>query len=88
MRTNLPIVSLALAVEVREDRNRHGLLRQPLLLETALEVADRVHLAKVYSDINKGLGDLGGQARDDHDRAEEPRIRLSWITRTTLEVIC
>src|SRR5207247_5518562 len=29
------------------------------LFDAALEVADRVHLAQVHPDINKGLGDLG-----------------------------
>src|SRR5437867_4981123 len=42
------------------------------LFDTALEIADRIHLPQVYPDINKGLGDFGRQTRHDHDRAEKP----------------
>src|SRR5262245_54030921 len=60
---------------------RHGLLHQddlvaqePLgFLDTALQIAHRVHLPEVYSNINKRLGDLGGQAGHDHGRAEQAR---------------
>src|SRR5947209_9720402 len=48
--------------------------QQPLgLFDAALEVADRVHLPQVHSDVNKGLGDLGRQTGDDNGRAEQPR---------------
>src|SRR5438132_8105417 len=48
--------------------------QQPLgLLDAALEVAHGVHLPQVHADVHERLGDLGRQAGDDHDRAEEPR---------------
>src|SRR5262249_1341677 len=54
---------------------RHDLVAQePLgLFDTALEVADGVHLAEVDADVDERLGDLGRQAGDDDDRAQEAR---------------
>src|SRR5215217_2733775 len=42
------------------------------LFDAALEVADSVHLAKVDPDGHQGLGDLGGQAGEDHAGPHQP----------------
>src|SRR3954470_21530055 len=47
---------------------------QPLsLLDAALEVADRIDLREVHADGHQRLGDVGGEAGDDHARAHETR---------------
>src|SRR5574337_1943575 len=43
------------------------------LLDTALQVADGVHLGKVQPDLDQGQSDLRGQAGDDHARTHQPR---------------
>lgn len=43
------------------------------LFDTALQVADGPHLAQVDTDGHQRLGDLRGQAGDDHLGAHQPR---------------
>src|SRR4029450_12473758 len=72
-------------VRRRRLLHRHDLVAQePLgLFDTALEVADGVHLAEVDTDVDECLGDLGRQAGDDDDRPEEARglDRLDQVVR-------
>src|SRR4029450_6984210 len=72
-------------VRRRRLLHRHDLVAQePLgLFDTALEVADGVHLAEVDADVDERLGDLGRQAGDDDDRPEEARglDRLHQVVR-------
>src|SRR5829696_3683893 len=63
---------LAVFDGVRPERDR--VAQDPLgLLDAALEVADRVDLAELDAERDEGLGDLGGEARDDHVRAHQAR---------------
>ena len=41
------------------------------LFDTALEIADGVHLAQVHPDVDERLGDLGRQPRHDDVGAEQ-----------------
>src|SRR5215470_12121397 len=42
------------------------------LFDTALEVADRIHLAEIHADSYQSLGNLRRQARDNDRCAEQP----------------
>src|ERR1700730_2025728 len=42
------------------------------LLDTALQIAHRVHLAQVHSYGHQSLGNLGRQSRNNYGRAQQP----------------
>src|SRR5918995_4626160 len=67
-------VSASAALDLRRlGPPQHLVAQQPLrFLDAALEVADRVDLGEVDADGDEGLGNLGGEAGDDHAGAHEP----------------
>src|SRR5215208_6412062 len=67
-----PLPQLAVFDGVRAERDR--VPQDALgLLDAALQVADGVDLAVLDPERDEGLGDLGGEARDDHVRAHQAR---------------